>query len=88
MITIIKKINVTKTSIKRGVCGEPYSCPIARAIKCSGVKNPCVSHAYLEGTYANKEFKVNTPLEISRWIRRYDRNKKVEPFTFNLKFKV
>ncbi len=87
MKTITKKINVTKTGIKRGK--SSYSkCPVARAFKCVGIKDPWVNSIKLMGSYKNFQFEVPTPKAISKWIKRYDLCGIGNPISFNLKFSV
>jgi hypothetical protein len=86
-MTINKKITITKTGIKRG---DHYynSCPVAIGLKSAGIERPYVCASEIHGIFEGKEFKINTPKTVTKWIRLYDRKQPVKPITFNLKFSV
>lgn len=80
------KITVTEDDIEKGTRCHAFSCPIARALKRMKYEDVTVSNYLLL-------FKNNTGISdffiLSRravkFIKDFDTNKKVKPFTFTAK---
>ena len=77
-------VHVTKTGIKRGEREDACNCPIARALRRAGLKNPTIDGTFIEYGWST-QFRVRTPARARQFIRRFDARKPVEPFTFRLK---
>jgi len=79
-------INVTKTGIKKGTSNYA-SCPIARALRAKGFKDVGVGAVY--GWFVYKGIRNNAyyywPKKVTEFIRKFDSNKQVSPFTFKVK---
>lgn len=74
------KINITECDIAEGIRANYQQCPVARALKreiadCEGV----YSHIH----FLNKP-DIETPVKAYEWIERYDKGKKVKPFSFTI----
>lgn len=85
------KIKVTRKLINKSIkklggkyCNDEY-CPIALAIKEKTHKKVSVenSYAYIGKRWENKEYKL--PNQAKKFIRDFDKDKKVKPFSFELK---
>ena len=78
----MKKINVTKRDIERGVRCNSDLCPIARAAK--RVLNEASVYDY-ELYYSLPETRkmVQLPDVAREFIRRFDRGEPCQPFEFN-----
>lgn len=76
-------INVTQQHIEDGVRGDPYSCPVAKAIsKTLGYPSWFVKvEAYLFTIDNNTYF---MPFTVRNFIDAYDNNEPVQPFSFVL----
>lgn len=79
----MKKIQVTREDIQAGKCGDPEFCPIALAAK------RVFKETMLVGTYdmnpLNNSFnRIELPAHAREFICRFDDNKKVEPFEFEV----
>ena len=74
-------ISVTQRDIESGTRFSPVYCPIALAIKRSTRRKVSAGCGWI--TFANGD-QYNTPHEVRVFIDRYDFEKPVEPFTFDL----
>lgn len=80
------KIKVTKKDIKRGEPTDPYSCPIALAVKRTlKVKQVCVTLGLVEFLWKDVEIVAPLPIKAETFIDRFDEELEVEPFSFILR---
>ena len=81
------KITVTKSDIKNGKSNY-NTCPVALAIR-RKTKADAIVYRTCVQCYGNDTFWQCPPLPViaTRFIDRFDSNKKVKPFSFNLKLK-
>lgn len=81
------KIEVTQKDIDYGIQGESELCPIARAVKRETKrKNVHVDRSTVE-IYRNKSNGSNfytLPPKAQTFVRRFDRQESVKPFSFEL----
>jgi len=79
-------IHVTQEHIDRGAAGDCYACPVALAILDKvqpGLEidvQPDQYSFYDDGYGEWKYF----PIEVNKWIGRFDNDEKAEPFSFDL----
>ncbi len=78
------RINVTQDDIDNGERSNPNCCPIAHAVTRMGFSSVRVEEAVIGFTDAYKEIYKGVPLTraAKRFIKRFDRFKKVHPSTF------
>lgn len=80
-----RKIVVTKGDIKKGIPSGVRDCPVALAIKRSlRIDTVHVSKEFTCFRFNNAEFDIYLPIKVTKWIDRFDDEKKVEPFAFYL----
>lgn len=81
------KIEVTQKDIDNGVQGECELCPIARAVKRETKrKHVRISREHVE-IWRNKSNGSNfyeLPKKAQTFVRRFDRQESVKPFSFEL----
>jgi hypothetical protein len=84
-------INVTARDIKYGRRCDGQSCPIARAVlrtkwgKDSEAYNFTVAAKSIIRFYLNRTpDRIDLPQEANEFVRRFDRNQPVEPFSFTI----
>lgn len=75
-------VNITKECIKNGKRGRVTMCPIANALRLSGVKDP-----HVDGDHWNSgTTHIGNPTPLSRMAKRFvedfDRGLAVKPFKF------
>lgn len=78
------KISVTKSDIEKGLLGDPFSCPVARAIRRASGKDFWVRYAWICN---NSGYVHDLPIAAQKFINRFDDELPVKPFSFNLKLK-
>ena len=91
------RINVTKNDIKKGSTADPSECPIARACRRAGLKNPKINfHNFHEmdcdspcGNDAfaferQKRLTFKMPMKATKFVKSFDRGENVKPFSFTL----
>lgn len=77
-------IRVTKKHIKQGVISDPYSCPVALAIRDKGFECVVTEHTIrTNNIWAYKRY--NCPRSVSRFVKAFDKGRKVKPFSFILR---
>lgn len=90
-------IRVTQADIERGVPGKAFLCPVARAIRRAFNANPaCVAVGRSDVSIVlgsisadNYEcFDVTLPPKAREFVRAFDTDQPVQPFTFRLKVPV
>ena len=74
------KINVKQADIERGNY-QSWGCPVALAIQRTTRRKVCAGMAWI--TFANGET-YRTPEQVKEFIERYDKDRPVKPFTFDL----
>lgn len=74
------KINVTKEHIRAGIRVSFKSCPIALALRESGVVNATAEH----GGFGIKNPRHPMPKKVRRFIYAFDRAMPVKPFSFTV----
>ncbi len=78
------RIKVTEDHIRRGVRGENTCCPIALAIQeATGNQEWHVGGLACWRT-SNFDKNVELPIEATKFISRFDVNKSVQPFEFDI----
>jgi hypothetical protein len=80
-------VRVTGTDIRRGLPGDALSCPIARALRRATGRRWAASRTVLrvaeeDGVLGGRH--LPAPPEAEAFMRDYDRDRKVRPFTFTL----
>jgi hypothetical protein len=75
-------VRVTKDDIKRGKREDMQACPIARSLKRLGKRQ--VEVAIFGGISWGTNGYAKCPKEAKKFIRAFDRGRKVEPFKFYL----
>ena len=82
------KVTVTAADIKLGCAGNGGNCPVARAIQ-RALKMPQihVTTTQVWKNYANGRTIAILPPTVQEWIRKFDVNEKVKPFSFYLEVK-
>jgi hypothetical protein len=80
------KIEVTQRDIDYGVQGECHLCPIALAFKrSSNFKRVYVNSKSIEVLQTGKAVKsYELPKKAQTFVRRFDRQESVKPFSFEL----
>ncbi len=76
------KITVTNKHILLGMKRSAYECPIALALKDSGLEDPCVGEdsICIESSFED----ILLPIEAVSFIKDFDQNLTVKPFSFEL----
>lgn len=77
-------VSTTDSHIKRGIKGSCCDCPVALAMKESGLMSPSVSSRFLYFDWNGKRHVADTPEHVATWIYAFDNYKDVEPFGFEL----
>lgn len=88
-------IKVTEDDIKQGVKGACFKCPVAIAMRRQGLKLAGAGFAYLvwqPKLYGNMKYdsrgyinmRLDTPLEVRRFISSFDKEEIVSPFEFEI----
>jgi hypothetical protein len=75
-------INVTQEHIDKGLRRQCSKCPVALAIK-----DVCKPETYVNVSsviYVGGKFSKAAPLDVERFIGRFDGSFSVEPFSFDL----
>ncbi len=75
------KVKVLKSDINRGVRDNTTSCPIARSLKRMITGYVCVGSRSVT-ILGKPDFPL--PEEAQKFVTRFDHNKKVKPFEFEL----
>lgn len=75
------KIRVTQQHIEEGRRGSCRECPIALAIVSAGFFKAWVGASQIR---ANGKLWCDTPPEVYRFIQKFDTNKRVKPFEFEI----
>lgn len=81
------KIQVTSEHIQNGKRTSAFNCPIALAMKDTGLANVSVGpkHAVVVNTAGDKI--ISLPIEVRSFIKTFDDNLPVEPFEFEINLK-
>lgn len=77
------KIKVTQEHINKGVPGSHCMCPIALAML-EAVNDLFSVHGYHVHYFHRMWVWFSLPTSASMFVERFDRNKKVKPFEFDL----
>ena len=79
-------IAVTQDHIDNGVVGSASRCPVSLAVKDrSGCDRAVSNPSFIMGLKSGRtRFTVETPSVVIDFIGEFDREHKVEPFTFEL----
>lgn len=78
-------VNVTESDIHNGIAGDGHRCPIALALnKATGRRFGVGMHTYCEVDVHGKEltFEVQLPGIAKVFRNNFDRNRIVDPFSF------
>ena len=77
------KITVTKEDIQKGRRGDPFLCPVARAIKrrCKLTGRKVVVGNSLASVLSRT---LDIPKKAQKFINNFDDKRPVKPFSFNL----
>ena len=75
-----RKVKVTASHIRRGIRGNPFSCPIALSVRTKG--RVCVDPARMVISFDDVEWIYDLPQSAERFTYRFDEGKPVEPFVF------
>ena len=83
------RIEVTQEDIDRGLKSSCYECPIAYAYK-RKVKNKIrlgfsVGTEYIDHFVGESQDRYMLPKEAKKFIRRFDQDQPVRPFSFEIK---
>ena len=78
------KIQVTKEHIQKGTRFDGSKCPIALACKDVRLMAPNIGYVGISIKFKEKRLYFSTPKRVYKFIKRFDFNQKVKPFSFNL----
>ena len=73
-------IEVTQEDIDEGICGDPYRCPVAVALKRISGEKSMVGIGW--ATVGKMGFVI--PADVRAKISLFDASGKMNPFTFNV----
>ena len=84
---MIRTINVTKTSIRKGVREDPNSCAVARACRAARIgRNVSVSSYRVTFNRYGHTYRATLPKFVRRFIERFDningRKSELRPLSF------
>lgn len=75
-------VKVTKRDITSGTKFRADMCPVALALKRSGISDP---HVGMKNVW-NRQYRAKLPSEAVSFIHTFDRGGGVAPFSFTLSF--
>ena len=80
-------INVTSRDIQKGK-HDGNSCPVALAMICNGLSSVSVSQQHLLWIRGPRSVEncrsLSTPLHVAQFVRAFDADNNVSPFSFEL----